>query len=180
MAQVTALVAALKATLKAAGIRYASVARTLGLSESSIKRKFSRREFSLAELDQICALAGTDIAGLVKHMEQEAGRLQCLAVEQEREIAADLGLLTVAVSVLNHWRFEDLLSFYVFDEHQLIRKLATLDRLRLIELQPGNRNPAAGGTEFQLAAERAHRKGIPAGDPERFFRYPLRPGKPTS
>jgi hypothetical protein len=139
MAQVTGLVEALKSVLKAANIRYVAVASELGLSESSVKRKFSRQEFSLAELDRICALARTEISELVRVMEQKQGRLQQLGPEQEREIAADLGLLIVAVCVLNRWSFEEILSFYVFEQHELIRMLATLDRLRLIELQPNNR-----------------------------------------
>ena len=50
MAQVSALVAALKSALKAASLTYAEVARELELSESSIKRKFSRQDFSMSRL----------------------------------------------------------------------------------------------------------------------------------
>ena len=89
MAQVTALVDALKSTLKASGITYAGVAGALQLSESSVKRKFSREEFTLAELDRICGLCGLEITGLVQRMEQSHDRLQRLSVEQEREIADD-------------------------------------------------------------------------------------------
>ncbi|MBN7796600.1 helix-turn-helix domain-containing protein [Parahaliea mediterranea] len=139
MAQVSALVEALKAALKAARINYAQVARALSLSESSVKRKFSREEFTIAEIDRICALCALDFGDLVQLMEQRHDRLQRLTVAQEREIADDLALLVVTVCVLNRWRFEDILSFYVFDQHQLVRMLARLDRLRLIELQADNR-----------------------------------------
>ncbi len=139
MAQVTALVEALKAALKTSRITYAGVAEALRLSESSVKRKFSREDFSLAELDRICALCGMEFSDLVQRMAQSHDRLQRLTLAQEREIAADLALLLVTVCVLNRWRFEDILTFYVFEQNQLIRTLARLDRLRLIELQPGNR-----------------------------------------
>lgn len=139
MAQVSALVEALKAALKAARINYAQVAQALALSESSVKRKFSREEFTIAEIDRICALCGQDFGDLVQLMEQRHDRLQRLTEAQEREIAEDLALLVVTVCVLNRWRFEDILSFYVFDQHQLVQMLARLDRLRLIELQADNR-----------------------------------------
>ncbi|MEJ2532571.1 MAG: helix-turn-helix domain-containing protein [Halioglobus sp.] len=139
MAQITALVDALKSALKSAGITYATVAAGLDLSESSVKRKFSRQEFSLAELDRICGLCAMDISDLVKLMEQRRGRLRALTTDQEREIAADLSLLVVTVCVLNRWSFDNIIEYYVFEELELVQMLAQLDRLRIIELQPGNR-----------------------------------------
>lgn len=139
MAQVAALIEALKAALKSSRITYGRVATCLQLSESSVKRKFSRREFTLVEVDSICGLCGIDLAELVQLMEQRHTRLQALTVAQEREIAADLALLVVTVCVLNRWSFANILRFYIFSEHELVQMLARLDRLRLIELQPNNR-----------------------------------------
>ncbi len=139
MAQVVALVEALKAALKSSRLTYAGVAAGMGLSESSVKRKFSRREFTLAELDLICSLCDIELSGLLQLMENSGKRLQALTQAQESEIANDLGLLVVTVCVLNRWSFENILEFYVFEEHQLVQMLAKLDRLRLIELQPNNR-----------------------------------------
>lgn len=139
MAQVVALVEALKAALRSSRMTYARVAEGMGLSESSVKRKFSRREFTLAELDLICGLCDMDFSGLLQLMEDGRGRLQALTRAQESEIAEDLGLLLVTVCVLNRWSFDNILEFYVFDKHQLVQMLARLDRLKLIELQPNNR-----------------------------------------
>jgi transcriptional regulator with XRE-family HTH domain len=139
MAQVAALVAALKSALKSSQLTYAHVAAAMGLSESSIKRKFSRHEFSLTELDQICTVCGMEFSELVHLMEQRKDRLQTLSVEQEREIADDLALLLVAVCVLNRWSFENIIEYYVFEPHDLVQKLAKLDRLQIIELQANNR-----------------------------------------
>ena len=139
MAQVSALVDTLKASLKAAGIKYTQVAATLQLSESSVKRKFSRKEFSLSELDAICGLAHIQISDLVRQMEERRGRLQALTTDQEQQIAANPGLLLVTVCVLNRWSFQELIDFYVFEEHELIQLLAQLDRLQMIELLPNNR-----------------------------------------
>lgn len=160
MAQVTALVDTLKTSLKAAGIKYTQVAAALQLSESSIKRKFSKKEFSLTELDAICGMADLQIADLVRRMEENRGRLQALTAEQEQEIADDPGLLLVAVSVLNRWSYAQLRDFYLFDEHQLLQMLVRLDRLRMIELLPNNRIKLLVAPNFGW---------LPNGPIERFF-----------
>lgn len=139
MAQVVALVEALKAALKSSRMTYADVAAGMGLSESSVKRKFSRREFTLGEIDLICSMCDMDLSGLLQLMESSGKRLQALTAAQEREIADDLGLLVVTVCVLNRWSFENILEVYIFEQHELVQMLAKLDRLRLIELQPNNR-----------------------------------------
>jgi transcriptional regulator with XRE-family HTH domain len=60
MAQSTALVDVLKRELRARGVTYAQVARKLRLSEASIKRMFSKRDFTLKRLDEICQLTNAD------------------------------------------------------------------------------------------------------------------------
>ncbi|MFT5767811.1 MAG: transcriptional regulator with XRE-family HTH domain [Halioglobus sp.] len=149
MAQVSALVQSLKTALKAAGLTYAEVAGSLGLSESSVKRKFSRQDFSLAELDRICTDISTEISDLVKLMEERQGRIQQLTKPQEEEIAEDMALLLVTVCVLNRWTFDDLLKAYLFTGPELIQKLAKLDRLKLIELLPHNRIKLLIAANFQ-------------------------------
>ncbi|MFT4822244.1 MAG: transcriptional regulator with XRE-family HTH domain [Cryomorphaceae bacterium] len=149
MAQVSALVQSLKTALKAAGLTYAEVAGSLGLSESSVKRKFSRQDFSLAELDRICTDISTEISDLVKLMEERQGRIQQLTKAQEEEIAEDMALLLVTVCVLNRWTFDDLLKAYLFTGPELIQKLAKLDRLKLIELLPHNRIKLLIAANFQ-------------------------------
>jgi hypothetical protein len=149
MAQVSALVQSLKTALKAAGLTYAEVDGSLGLSESSVKRKFSRQDFSLAELDRICTDISTEISDLVKLMEERQGRIQQLTKPQEEEIAEDMALLLVTVCVLNRWTFDDLLKAYLFTGPELIQKLAKLDRLKLIELLPHNRIKLLIAANFQ-------------------------------
>ena len=64
---------------------------------------------------------------------------ECLTAEQEAQIAADIELLLVAVSVINGFSFADLCNYYRLGQHRLIQKLAQLDRLKMIDLMPGNR-----------------------------------------
>jgi transcriptional regulator with XRE-family HTH domain len=139
MAQRALLITELKLLLKERGITYAAVARKLKLSYASVKRIFSRGDFSLRRIDEICELAGVEITDLTERMRERAAPVSKLTLEQERQIVADPRLLLVAWHVLNKWRIEDIVKFYRFTEREVLTYLIKLDRLRLIELQPGNR-----------------------------------------
>ena len=140
MAQTAQLIQVLKKTLKAHGKTYADTARHLGLSEASIKRMFSEKNFSLERLDQVCELIDMEISDLVQLLnEQSNEQLSQLTLEQEKEITADVELLLIAVCVLNRWTLEDIVDFFAFDELAGIRYLAKLDRLKMIDLLPKNR-----------------------------------------
>ncbi|WP_432473598.1 helix-turn-helix domain-containing protein [Amphritea sp. HPY] len=139
MAQSAALVHTLKKQLKAQGKTYADVARVLDLSEASVKRLFSEQNFTLQRLETISQLAGLELSDLVQRMAKDQQRLTQLTRDQEQEIASDLELLIVVISVINGFSYQDIISQYQISEHQCIQKLAKLDRLKLIELQPNNR-----------------------------------------
>lgn len=139
MAQSQALIQTLKKALKAQGLTYAQVAAGLDLSEASVKRLFAQGNFSLERLDQICRLAGMEITDLVRLMESERNHLSELSPAQEQELVSDIKLLLVAFLVVNGWRYEDILSEYSLQETEVIRYLARLDRLKIIDLLPGNR-----------------------------------------
>ena len=139
MAQASGLVQALKRALKARGTTYAQVARSIGMSEASVKRMFSREDFTLRRFDEICRLAGVEIADLARAAEARRREIARLTLEQEKEIVGNRKLLLVAVCALNHWTFEQILARYELAEAELVRLLARLDRLAFIELQPGNR-----------------------------------------
>ncbi len=139
MGQSTALVKALKQQLKARGKTYADVADVLDLSEASVKRLFAEGNFTLQRLEAVLHMIGLELTELVDEMQRKRSQLECLTAEQEAKIASDVELLLVAVSVINGFSFDDLKQYYAIGDHVLIQKLATLDRLRMIELLPGNR-----------------------------------------
>ena len=139
MAQTREIIQALKYALKARGKTYADVAVALGLTEASVKRLFSQRSFSLSRLDQVCQLVELEISDLVQLMNERQQKLQQLTVEQETEITRDVTLILVTVCVLNRWTMQDILAYYHISETECVRHLAKLDRLKLIELLPGNR-----------------------------------------
>lgn len=138
MAQTAAIVSALKNALKEQGITYQQVADALDLSEASVKRLFSERQFSLQRLDQICSLLGLEISDLVRRLDQ-AQRIDALTAEQEQELVGDDRLLLVAICALNRWSLAQILETYQLSEVEAVGRLARLDRMGLIELLPGNR-----------------------------------------
>ncbi len=139
MAQVAAIVDALKSSLKAHKLKYRDVAIALDLSEASVKRHFRTCDFDLEQLEKICQMMAIEISDLIQTMTEQQVKVQELTAKQEQEIVGDLTMLLITTHVLNRWSLEDILSFYHFTEAECIQKLALLDRLRIIELLPKNR-----------------------------------------
>ena len=135
----SALLSALKQRLRASGVTYADIAQALELSEASIKRLFSQQGFTLTRLEQVCAMANTDLLELAQIAQAQQRNLEQLTEAQETEIASDILLLLIAVSVINGFSYDDLLDHFQLSTTDCIQKLAQLDRLKLIDLQPGNR-----------------------------------------
>jgi DNA-binding Xre family transcriptional regulator len=141
MAQTRQLIDTLKQALKSHGLSYSDVAKTLDLSEASVKRLFSECSFSLLRLDSICQMMPMEISDLIVMMNQRNSEamLSSLSWQQEQDIADDTALLLVAVCVLNRWSTDELLEHYHLTEAQCIRYLIRLERLKLIELLPKNK-----------------------------------------
>jgi len=139
MAQIDSLVDQLKRSLKQQGITYAELSRRLRLSESSVKRMFSKRSFSLQRLEQICNLAGLEISDLVELMNEQREFLTELTPEQEQILVADPKLLVLTYLLINGWRLREVTANFRIDEQEMDRLLIQLDRARIIELLPFNR-----------------------------------------
>ncbi len=133
------LVEQLKRELKARGLKYADIARRIGLSEATVKRMFSERNLTLDRLDAILVAAGIEFTELTRGFDREQHLISRLTEAQEREIVDDPKLFTVAVSALNLLTFDDMLATYALTAAELIGLLARLDRMGVIELLPNNR-----------------------------------------
>ena len=133
------LVDALKRLLKGQGITYAQVASGLGLSEAGVKRMFSRRDFSLQRLLDVCRVAKIEFDDLARSIANDPAGIAALTVAQERELVSDPRLLPVALCAVGNWTFEQIVDTYAIPQAECVRHLARLDRHRIIELGPGNR-----------------------------------------
>jgi transcriptional regulator with XRE-family HTH domain len=161
MTTTSGLVDVLKRELKSRGITYAQVARKLNLSEASVKRMFSRREFTLRRLDQVCQLANSDFSDLARILNREETLISQLTREQEKEIASSLKLFLVAVCVLNHVPAEQIVEIYDISMPECVQLLVRLDRIGFIRLLPGNRIRLLVSRDFAW---------LPDGPIQRFFK----------
>jgi hypothetical protein len=161
MAQSAALVETLKRELRARGITYGMVAKHLGMSEASVKRIFSRKEFTLGRIDRICELARIEFSDLARLFTAQDAVISQLTLEQEAEFVENHKLMLVALCALSHWSFDDIVRAYDLSAPECIRLLARLDRLKFIELLPHNR--------FRLIVSRAF-AWIPDGPIQRLFK----------
>lgn len=148
MAQATRLVQELKNQLRLKGVTYRALAGELDLSESAVKQMFASANMTLARLDRICEIISLDLGDLVQQSENSGRQLQSLSIEQEAELISDPKLLLTAYCLVNHWTFADILERYELTEVEGIRYLAKLDRMKFIELLPGNRVKPLIATNF--------------------------------
>lgn len=140
MDQTQDLLDALKRCLRARGISYRAVGQALSLSEASVKRLFSEGSFSVRRLEAVCRLLDMSLFDLARLTRmRSASEQRQLTLEQERALADDPGLLQCFYLLLNGWSAARIEREHALDEPRLVKLLATLDRLGLIELLPGNR-----------------------------------------
>jgi hypothetical protein len=110
------LVGVLKEELKRAGMTYATLARSLRLAESSVKRMFARADMPLARIDEICAVLKLDFAELARQVAERQPLRNELTLEQETAVVADSRLLLMAICALSQWSLEQIVATYRIEE----------------------------------------------------------------
>lgn len=139
MSMTDSMVGSLKQHMRSQGITYKQAALALNLSEVSVKRLFSEKSFSLSRLETLCELANTDFGELLALAEISLQQQEVLTVQQEQYIVDNPKLLLVGVCIINSFSFDDIIEKYQFNEPELIGIFTALDKLKIIELLPGNR-----------------------------------------
>ena len=160
MSQSTQIVDTLKLELRKQRINYRQVAGALKISEPSVKRLFSHKTFSLERLEKICEILNMNLIDLVTQMEKNVELTTELTLEQEKELVSDEKLVLMAYFLVNKHEFRSIIKGYEISECEGIRLLARLDRMKVIELQPGNRVKLLVSPNF---------KWIPNGPIQHFF-----------
>lgn len=139
MSQKHALVDALKQALKENRITYEDIAEKLDLSHGSIKRIFSNRDFTLERLEQICGMMSLEISDLLLIMQRNSIETTSLTMDQEKELVGDVKLLLTIHLLINNWMVDEILKAYEIQSLDMVKYLAKLDRMKIIDLLPGNR-----------------------------------------
>ena len=149
MALAAELMDQLKHELKSNGVTYKDVGEALEISESSVKRLFRDQDMSLSRLERICGLIELDIAGLAERCFRDRKRIRELNREQEEALVGDEMLFLIAAHIVYGWTFKRVMETYDIDEHTAQRHLTTLDRMKIIELQPGNETRVLLSPDFE-------------------------------
>jgi len=160
MSQANQLISTLKRLLKAHGVTYMQVAKHLHLSEASVKRQFSKKNFSIQTLEAICNLIQLEFSDLVKAAE-EVESVSQLTEKQEMELTSDIKCVLIANCVLNHWTFQKIVATYKITDAECISQLLRLERIGMIQLQPENRVKLKISRDFSW---------LPGGPIHQFFK----------
>ena len=133
------VVQSIRAVLRQRGMTYRELADVLGVSEPTIKRDFSRGDFSLSRLDRICAALDVQFGDLVHGAGTQTVALTQLSEKQERALVRDPRLLVVTYLLVNDWKLAEVTSVFTLDENQLVSVLLRLDALKIVAYRPPNR-----------------------------------------
>ncbi len=131
---------ALKRILRNKGLTYAQVGRQIGLSESAVKKIFSKRDCSLARLSQLARAAGLGLGELCALAERPGFERVRLDDRQQR------WLLTHPEQLWLYWKLsadrlrpDEIRARWQLEPAWMTRSLAQLDRMGLVESGPGER-----------------------------------------
>lgn len=139
MAETRAVIGTLKQALRSYPMTYAEVALGLEMSEANVKRLFASERITLDRIEAICRLMQMGLSDLFQLYDASRQQIEQLSVDQEKELVADTQLLLVAVCVRNELNFAEIMQYHHISEPDLIRCLAKLDRLKVIDLLPQNK-----------------------------------------
>src|SRR5262245_27340399 len=138
------MITALKRCLRTRGVTYRALGRSLGLSESSVKRLFAEESFSLVRLEKICStldMSVGDLARMAAGENQLLTRTQAqahsLTLAQERILASDASLLACFYLLLNGRSVEQAERRLGLTPRSMRSLLARLATAQLLQIDAG-------------------------------------------
>ncbi len=137
-AHASAIVRALKTTLKAREMTYEELASRLGLSHASVKRLFAEETFTLKRIEDICGVLEIDFFDLARMARGSSTDTDELSDAHEKALASDAKLLGTFYLVFNDWTAEEILDAFELTPAECTGLLLQLDKLGLIEVGANN------------------------------------------
>lgn len=140
----------LKQQIRIRGMRYQDIADHLGVSVMTIKRHLNSERVPIEALEDIASCVGLSLIELAEFAKLSGGRQTLdLELQQESALAANYELALVRLLLYNGLTAEEIMTEYGVDESTLVSLLTRLDRLKLIELLPGNRVRILGSRHIE-------------------------------
>lgn len=135
-----AIMSILKRLLKERGISYKDLGKSLGLSESGVKKIFGSEDSSFGRLSEIAAVLGLKIFDLLE--EAQTAHLEKLSFTEAQQNAflKDYVLFSVFYKVtFERLSPEEAQKALGLTEAKIFRYLKRLDEIGLVDLLPGNK-----------------------------------------
>jgi len=134
------LVRTLKRALRERGIRQRQIAKSLDVSEATVRRYLAGQGLTLHILEQLCQLADLRIIDLAEMaMTGEEGIAYRLTESQEAGLARNLMTAFVFYLLRYGWTGDEIRTECGLSESEIVAHLLALDRLHLIRLMPNNK-----------------------------------------
>jgi len=143
----------LKQQIRNRGLRYQDIAEHLGISVMTVKRYLNSDRVPIEALEEIGSCLGLSLIELAEIAKANDGRNKLdLEFQQESALASDHGLALLRLLLYSGMTVDEIIAEYGVDEPTLVQLLTRLDRLKLIELLPGNRVRIRGSRHIEWKA----------------------------
>jgi transcriptional regulator with XRE-family HTH domain len=129
----------IKNLFKARGLHYQDAAARLGVSETTVKRYLTGHGLTVDILEKVCALVDIRLTDLLDMSRMPDRSLPNLSEEKEQDLASDPFLAALFYLLSQGYTPEALQRDFSLSDQQIADYLATLERLKLIQLFPLNR-----------------------------------------
>lgn len=138
--QVAVLINTLKQLFRTRGLRYRDIGASLSVTERTVKRWFAGRGLTMQVAEDLCGVLGITFVELCELAKSDIDqRPEQLSREQERLLFADLQLALVFLLLSRGWLPKEIQTECHLPEALVISHLVRLEKLRLIDLMPGNK-----------------------------------------
>jgi DNA-binding Xre family transcriptional regulator len=139
MSQMNQLLEQLKKVIKTQKLTYKDIGQKLDLSESTIKRTFTKGSMSLERLEIICEMVSVELSDLIEMSKESQLSIASLSHEQEEELVSNIPLLLVAHMLINKWTVHQILANYDIGRLSMTTHLSRLDKMKLIDYLPNEK-----------------------------------------
>jgi transcriptional regulator with XRE-family HTH domain len=138
--QVATLIQALKQLCRSRGLRYREIGARLGVTERTVKRWFAGGGLTLQVVEDLCNVLGITFMELCEVAKADLDtRPAKLGREQARLLFTDLQLGFVFILLTRGWSAQEIQRECRMPEARMVEHLVKLERLKLVELLPGNK-----------------------------------------
>ena len=138
--QIPILIDALKQVFRARGMHYSDIAALSNVSERTVKRWLSGKGLTIQTVEELCELVDMSFIDLCEIAKRDIDvRPQRLNSEQERLLFDDLELAFVFRLLCRGWSPQELQHTTGMSDQTLTQHLSQLEKLRLLDLLPGNK-----------------------------------------